>query len=195
MSNQQISVIGYSPQRARAGGHDPVIRAVPVKSAQGTLPGGLILGQDSDEKAVPYVQAETAMGTGDGTDKTFAGVLPHPVEPGTVIVSDGVETFSDDGFGHLTGSAGGTGSVNYLSGAVSVAFNAAPANAAPVEAQSYPRLAGVLDETVDTSKSASALVIVHGSVQMSMLKVGATAPADPSAAMLKRLVKTGIYPV
>ena len=45
---------------------------------------------------------------------------------GTVIVTDNVETFTDDSNGILTGDQGGTGTVDYTTGAVSVTFATAP---------------------------------------------------------------------
>lgn len=86
-----------------------------------------------------YVRAQTfaPMATGlrgNGSHKTFSFTLPYvPVAVSTVTVTDGVESFTDDGAGNLTGSAGGSGTVNYTSGAVSVTFNAAPANLASIQ--------------------------------------------------------------
>lgn len=67
-------------------------------------------------------------GTGDNIEVTFTGtaVKPHLVGR-TVTVTDTVETFTDDGLGTLTGDAGGTGTINYVTGAYSVTFNSAPA--------------------------------------------------------------------
>jgi hypothetical protein len=68
------------------------------------------------------------VGTGDalGT-KTFSDTLTNtPVRSGSVSVTDGVEVFTDNGDGTLTGDAGGTGTYTASSGAVSVTFNAAP---------------------------------------------------------------------
>lgn len=50
----------------------------------------------------------------------------YPILPGSVIVSDGVETFTDNGTGTLTGSLGGTGVVNYATGAITATFITAP---------------------------------------------------------------------
>jgi len=70
-------------------------------------------------------------GSGDGTTKTFTHTLAQI--PGadyqtafSVSVTDGTETFYDDLNGNLAGSLGGTGTVNYITGAVSVTFNTAP---------------------------------------------------------------------
>ena len=44
-----------------------------------------------------------------------------------ITFTDGVETFTDDRDGTLTGSAGGTGTINYTTGAYSITFNAVAA--------------------------------------------------------------------
>lgn len=45
-----------------------------------------------------------------------------------IVITDTVETFTDDYSGNLVGSLGGTGTINYATGAYSVTFNTAPAN-------------------------------------------------------------------
>lgn len=45
-----------------------------------------------------------------------------------VSFTDTVETFTDNYDGTLTGSAGGTGTINYATGAYSITFNASPSN-------------------------------------------------------------------
>lgn len=54
------------------------------------------------------------------------------VLPGSVVVADSVETFTDNGDGTLTGDATGTGTVNYATGVVSATFNTAPVLADPI---------------------------------------------------------------
>jgi hypothetical protein len=76
------------------------------------------------------------IGTGNGTKQTFTATLvQHPVVPGDIIPitvddPDGgipAETFTDpEGDGTLAGDAGGTGTIDYATGALSVTFNAAP---------------------------------------------------------------------
>lgn len=69
------------------------------------------------------------MGTGNGVQTNFPLTVQVPmIVPGTVIVTDNTETFTDNGAGVLTGSAGGTGTVVYTTGAINVNFFAAPAN-------------------------------------------------------------------
>lgn len=193
----KIGQFSYNDERARDHGHDPVIVSRKLATAVTTaLPVGLILTRDADGKAAPFeTVAAEAVGTGDGTDKTFAATLAkHPLRPGSVSVTDGVEDFSDDGLGRLTGDAGGTGTVVYATGAVAVEFHAAPANAAAITAGYDRALGGVLDEDVDPAVSGSALVIVHGSVRKDVLKVGVASPAAPSAALLALLEAGGVWP-
>ncbi|MGD9697435.1 hypothetical protein [Acinetobacter sp.] len=75
--------------------------------------------------------------TGDSTDVTFTATLVHLPIAGSVAITDGVESFVDDGEGVLTGDATGTGTVSYLTGEVSVTFNAAPAAVSIVADYSY----------------------------------------------------------
>jgi len=175
-----------------AGGVPPVMRSWPVKSGQGTLAGGLLVARTMAGEVIPY-DSDTVetIGAGDGADKTFSAVL-GPLKPGSVAVTDGVETFTDDGCGVLTGSANGTGRVNYSSGMVNVAFNAAPANEAAVTATVRHALEAVLAQDVDTTKEAAALVCAKGQVARKYLLVGALA-ADAAACLA--LERAGIYPI
>ncbi|MGQ9660709.1 MAG: hypothetical protein ACUVWX_00030 [Kiritimatiellia bacterium] len=77
------------------------------------------------------------VGTGNGAQKSFAKVLTPIVLQGSVTVSDGYETFTDAAMGggggtnlvatgNLVGDKGGTGTINYLTGAMSVTFATEP---------------------------------------------------------------------
>jgi hypothetical protein len=71
-----------------------------------------------------------------------------------VTFTDGTETFVDDYNGVLTGSAGGTGTINYTTGAYSVTFASAPA---PVTATYYwedSTSAGIADFTKSSPRTA-----------------------------------------
>ena len=85
------------------------------------------------------------IGTGDaGGTVTFAADLAEtPLKPGSITVTDGVETFTDNGDGTLTGDAGGTGTYTVATGAISVTFDAAPGDGIDVECDYsfYPGLA------------------------------------------------------
>jgi len=81
-----------------------------------------------------YFKCVKTFGTGDGTTKTFTETVTIPTDQGivkgTIIVTDGVEIFTDDGNGALkTNLAGGTnGTINYVTGAMSVTFKTAVLN-------------------------------------------------------------------
>jgi len=73
------------------------------------------------------------IGIGDGYTVTFTATLSKtPIKPGSVTVTDGTETFTDNGDGTLTGSLGGTGTINYVTGEITVTFANAPANYAAI---------------------------------------------------------------
>jgi hypothetical protein len=71
------------------------------------------------------------LATGGG-GKVYSGTLSTvPILAGSFNPTDGIESFTDDGLGVLTGSAGGTGTINYTTGAWTLNFNAnvvAPTN-------------------------------------------------------------------
>lgn len=97
-----------------------------------------VYGSWVDARNYTTVTAES-IGTGDGVDKTFSGTLAFKGGGAKrtcfgVEITDGVETFTDDFNGNLVGSAGGTGTIDYGTGAYAVEFEAAPANAAPLTA-------------------------------------------------------------
>lgn len=85
---------------------------------------------------ISYREIIALSGVIDGANKTFTGTLSPLPKTNEITVQSTInagatltETFSDDGTGVLTGSNGGTGTVNYATGAVSVTFGAAaPAN-------------------------------------------------------------------
>lgn len=81
-----------------------------------------------------------SVGTGDGVTKTFSGTLAARTGVKTSFsqtLTDGVETFIDDFNGSLVGSLGGTGTINYATGAYSVTFNTAPALSAAITTTYY----------------------------------------------------------
>jgi hypothetical protein len=98
-------------------------------------------------------ETDIVIGTGDGSTKTFSATLTKPVKPGFVTVTDTVETFTDNGAGTLTGSKGGTGTINYVTGALSVTFKAAPATGRSITA-SYKHYAyDVTPTTIPTTNA------------------------------------------
>lgn len=88
---------------------------------------------DAQDSSVYTTVTAENIGTGDGSTKTFTDTLAFKGGNAratcfAITVTDTVETFTDDRNGVLTGSAGGTGTINYTTGAISVTFNTAPLN-------------------------------------------------------------------
>lgn len=192
--NKKISTFTFGEDTIAAGGHPLVITGKKVNAAQGDLVAGLLLGKSATE-LVPWDSATETIATGNGATKIYAATIAHhPIQPGTLVVTDGVETFADDGLGRLTGSAGGSGTIAYATGLCAVTFNANVVNATLVTATNYNELAGVNEQLVDTTADASCNAVIHGSVRADRLKKGAGATAI-SAADVSRLIGMGIYPV
>lgn len=89
-----------------------------------------VYGSYVDTLTFTTVTAEV-LGTGDSIVKTFTGTLAFKAAGAkrtcfAISATDGVETFTDDYCGNLTGSAGGTGTINYATGAISITFAVAP---------------------------------------------------------------------
>ncbi|MEG6551879.1 head decoration protein [Desulfocurvibacter africanus] len=66
-------------------------------------------------------------------------------------------------------------------------------NLVPQAGEAVP--VAVLDEVLDTAQATAGVVVIHGTVRRDVLKVGAAAPTEPDAAMLRKLQDSGIYPV
>ena len=97
----------------------------------------------------PYTSvASEALDTGDGS-ATYSGTLANTlIVARTFIVTHSSETFTDvASTGVLTGSAGGTGTINYTTGAWSVTFDSAPGSGAITGDYSYedPVTNGIAD--------------------------------------------------
>jgi hypothetical protein len=73
---------------------------------------------------------------GDGTTRTYSGVLAHhPISATTLRIYDTrPETFSDEHTDDLIGSLGGTGTIKRFTGEWSLTFNTAPAVGVPIRA-------------------------------------------------------------
>ena len=98
----------------------------------------LIFYQDPDifYQDFPQQYATDNLATGDGFTVTFTGGLQNPpIIMGTLYITDGVEVLQDQGDGTLTGSVGSSGTINYITGAYSVTFAAAPTSAATIYAK------------------------------------------------------------
>lgn len=79
-----------------------------------------------------YIDGES-IGTGNGSTTVFTGqtagaVAWTPVLANTVTVTAGSVIGKDDGAGNITGSGIASGTINYVTGALSVTFSVAPVN-------------------------------------------------------------------
>jgi len=85
-----------------------------------------------------------AYGTGIGSGKIFTHTAANiPLRAGSVIVTgpgSPHETFTDNGAGILTGDKGGTGTVSYTTGEISVTFHSDPTGAITCSYYFYPGL-------------------------------------------------------
>lgn len=122
----------------------PLTGAPPVTSTQGTI---------------------NQIGIGDGITKTFSGVFSAGTGTALsiygVTITDNNETFQDDKSGNLVGSLGGTGTINYATGAYSVTFNTAPAIGARITGSFFQEdsfIGGVVDFAIDGTNNAKAQV-------------------------------------
>lgn len=84
------------------------------------------------------VSGET-IDTGDGAATNFTGTLAFKAGGSTrtcfaISITDGTETFTDDRLGTLTGDQGGTGTINYTTGAYDITFDTAPTNLQDIDA-------------------------------------------------------------
>jgi len=114
-----------------------------------------------DARAYTFVDNEN-IGTGNGSTRTFTATLAFKAAQTRrtcfgVSVTDGTETFTETGNGTLTGSLGGTGTINYTTGAVSVTFNTAPANLQAITCDHYwedSSSTGIADFTSSATRTA-----------------------------------------
>lgn len=192
MPNQTLGSISRTEKTILVGDYPHVVRDYPLKSGVLTEDhdGGLIMAQGPDGTLYPYnTTHDIDLGTGDGASKTFAGLLGGLV-PGTVSISDGSETFTDDGFGILTGDGGGSGKVDYDAGRVSISFTTAPANEASITATVKNRMRGVLAGMTYSGADVAAICVL-GPVNHNYLLVGSSAPTE---AQLHELDNLGCWP-
>lgn len=118
----------------RQNGEIFVVRPVYTNSAAGVTAGQQVFQHVTDGT---YASENTTIviGTGNATLTTFAATAaPVPVRPGTFLLStsDGTVSGADNGSGEITGTGLSAGTINYTTGAISVTFAAAPANATSI---------------------------------------------------------------
>lgn len=160
--------------------HHPAVIKTMSLSATGILSAGTVLAINNEGKAVAYSKHTQEIGTGDGSEKEFAGTLSNaPAQPGSIIVTVGSVTLTDDGYGNVSGT-GGVGTVNYKTGKITVNFDSAPANGAKINVTYSRKIAGILVESTDADKEDACNVLIHGTVATDRLKVlnGSLAASD-----------------
>jgi hypothetical protein len=146
-----------------------------------TLVAGTLVALSAGKTLYPYGTSQPVdVGLGDGAATTFTGNLGKFVQAGSVTVSDGVETFTDDGFGELTGDAGGSGKVNYLNGDITVTCNAAPANEAAMVAHCTHWCRGCLVRDAEAG-AVDAEAVTAGGVNTAELVMPGGDPATTDA--------------
>lgn len=123
-----------------------------------TDPTGLY-GSYIDKDEVSDFSNTTGESIGGSGSQTYAGTLVAVTGKktcfGVTITESGGEVFTDDKNGILIGSAGGTGTINYATGAYSITFNAVTAGA--VTASYYTEdstSAGIADFTKSAPRTA-----------------------------------------
>lgn len=93
-----------------------------------------LYGSRIDTQAYTTVTAES-LGTGDGVTKQFTDTAAAISGTRTIFgatATDGTEVFTDDYDSNMVGSLGGTGTINYITGVISVTFKTAPVNSQPL---------------------------------------------------------------
>lgn len=128
-----------------------------VFSTTGVLPTGLVAGTTyyvmstgltADAFQVSATEGGAAINTTGSQSGTHTVVKGNKKTVMYISITDGVETFIDDRNGNMVGNAGGVGTVNYATGAISISFAVAPANLAAITCSYYwedSTSTGVLD--------------------------------------------------
>ncbi len=172
---EESTVIDYT--------HPPVVWDFPVATGQGELAPGTVVALNAAGAVVPYDKISVNLGTGDAATTSFTGSFGEPLEPGTVIITDGTQILRDDGFGNLYGD--GSGQVNYQTGDVNANFSSAPASGASITGNAGRKLLGILTMRVDTDNEDIAPVLVHGCALRKFVKVGDNPIDDETVTKLR----------
>lgn len=72
-----------------------------------------------------FDESDEAVGDTDGSGDASDTLIQAPIIPGSISLTVGAEAITDDGEGVLTGSGSATGTVNYSTGAITIAGAAA----------------------------------------------------------------------
>ncbi len=179
----------------RRDGQSCQMMGVSLLANQGEYPAGLLIAERADGQGVAFKELTKLIGTGNGSTKNYSGIIDDfPLEPGSVVITDGVETFIDDGFGRLHGSAGGTGTLIYSTGEATVSFFVNVVNASEINATAKNKFLCVLDQGVDTATSTAGVGIYHGPVKAKELLKGSTFALPVDSADMKMMREKHIFP-
>jgi|WetSurSiteA1Bulk_404760.scaffolds.fasta_scaffold00002_55 hypothetical protein len=109
----------------------------------------------------PQVDSEPLV-TGDGSTVSWTNqsLLFTPIVPGSLSITDGVQTLTDDGQGNLVGNTGsGTNTINYSTGALNFSFSGAPDSGSVVAGTwTYDMEANPLVPEVDLQLNSSPVI-------------------------------------
>lgn len=193
--NGIIGEINTELQEAADHRHSPVINRVQLVANHEDVPVGELLFDTASGATSASGAASTKTAAGDGTKTEFTFQFGK-VLPGSVKVATDDATakkITDNGDGTLGGeSEDGTGTVDYVTGDVSVAFSAAPANGktVTVRAAEASKFIGVANHAAGKDEDDGINVVLHGTIAEGIAKVdGVTA----TPAQIKFLRTCGIY--
>lgn len=156
------------------------------------IPAGALMSRNPNGELLKFEETVTGtiVGTGDEAVTAFNGVLGSMM-PGSLSITDGTETFTDNGGGVLVSTGAGKGSVDYTTGAWAVSFAAAPAAETYITADHDPSPCGVLKHVAEVGDT-DAAVVVFGEVVTGQISVNGVAPTSNQLALLEAI---NIYPV
>jgi len=91
-------------------------------------------GSSYTESRIVHAVSMEAYGTGSGITGPYTHTAANiPLSRGSIVITAGAQSAADNGLGvFVTTPAGGTGTVNYTTGQMSVTFNAVVAGAVPI---------------------------------------------------------------
>jgi len=182
----------------------PIVKTLALKTENGVIVAGTVLQRNSDGDCIPHAAYADLEMAGDVNDTnkayTYAGAgFPGPVAPTTVVVTHGDQSLQDDGSGRLYGD--GTGTVNYITGAVAVTFDAAPASdsgAPVVAARGVPMAVATRYANTELNDDDEAIddvvtCLVFGCVVRDRVNVGGAALGNTDAELLAKANIHALY--
>jgi hypothetical protein len=115
------------------------------------------------ESRIITTTTSESYGTGNGTAGPYTHTAAHiPLSRGSITITAGAQSATDDGLGNfVTTPAGGSGTVNYTTGAMSITFNAivAVAQAITVTYSAFPGLPVMMVANYYTSAGVRELIV------------------------------------